>query len=148
LFLLSLRPPYDESPVADMDSIAPEYPFSASAPRWATNERSVRFDVGEAAQGCEKSMLVIAASAAEPRPVPAGNVVGLRTLRCMSQLETIARPVARALSIYRKVARHNPGTQARRGLARHIKNLVEQGVRDPGRLTVHGLSYLRDQDQG
>jgi hypothetical protein len=77
-----------------------------------------------------------------------GNVVGIQTLRCMSQLETIARPVARALSIYRKVARHNPGTQARRGLARHIKHLVEQGVRDPGRLTVHGLSYLRDQDQG
>lgn len=112
------------------------------APRWGNRaEPSI-------SAGLPKLHRRIAGAAGGFAARPGGNVVGFRALRCMSQLETIARPVARALSIYRKVARHNPGTQARRGLARHIKNLVDQGVRDPGRLTVYGLSYLRDQDQG
>lgn len=59
----------------------------------------------------------------------------------MSQLQTIA--VARAISIYRKVARYDPDAKARRGLAAHIKNVTEKGEQDPNRLTVHGLSYLR-----
>jgi hypothetical protein len=59
----------------------------------------------------------------------------------------IANPFVRAIKIYRKVARHEPDQQMRRALARHIKRLAEQGVDDPGRLTVHGLSYLRKLDR-
>ena len=59
----------------------------------------------------------------------------------------IAKPLARAMKIYRKVARHDLDPRTRRDLARHIKRLVEGGVRDPGRLTVHGLSYLRSRDR-
>ena len=67
----------------------------------------------------------------------------------MSSVE-IAKPLARAIKIYRRVARHDLDTQMRRDLARHIKRLAEHGVRDPGRLTVHGLSYLQsiDRDEG
>jgi hypothetical protein len=31
----------------------------------------------------------------------------------------------------------------KRGLARHIKRLADEGMHDTNRLTVHGLSYLR-----
>jgi hypothetical protein len=61
----------------------------------------------------------------------------------MMSVETIAKPIARAINIYRSVARHDLDLRTRRGLARHIKRLAEQGVQDPNRLTVHGLSYLR-----
>jgi hypothetical protein len=37
--------------------------------------------------------------------------------------------------------------RARRGLARHIKRLADEGVQDPNRLTVHGLTYLRNLDR-
>lgn len=59
----------------------------------------------------------------------------------------LAKPVARAIKIYRKVARHDLDQRMRRDLARHIKRLARQGVDDPGRLTVHGLSYLRKLDR-
>ena len=59
----------------------------------------------------------------------------------------IAKPVARAIKIYRRVSRHELDQRMRRDLARHIKRLAEQGVDDPGRLTVHGLSYLRKLDR-
>lgn len=55
----------------------------------------------------------------------------------------IAKPLVRAINIYRRVAHHDLDQQTRRQLARHIKGLAEQGVQDPNRLTVHGLSYLR-----
>ena len=58
----------------------------------------------------------------------------------------IAKPLARAIKIYRKVARHDLDAPTRRDLARHIKQLAERGVRDPSRLTVHGLSYLRSRE--
>jgi hypothetical protein len=59
----------------------------------------------------------------------------------------IAKPLARAIKIYRKVARHDLDPLTRRDLARHIKQLAEGGVRDHGRLTVYGLSYLRSRDR-
>lgn len=59
----------------------------------------------------------------------------------------IAKPLVRAIRIYRKVARHELDPRMRRDLARHMRGLAEQGVDDPGRLTVHGLSYLRKLDR-
>jgi hypothetical protein len=59
----------------------------------------------------------------------------------------IAKPLVRAIRIYRKMARHDLDPRTRRDLARHIRRLAEQGVEDPGRLTVHGLSYLRKLDR-
>jgi hypothetical protein len=67
-------------------------------------------------------------------------------LIAMTSVE-IAKPLARAIKIYRKVARHDLDAPTRRDLARHIKQLAERGVRDPSRLTVHGLSYLRSRDR-
>jgi hypothetical protein len=64
----------------------------------------------------------------------------------MPQVE-IAKPLFRAMKIYRRVARHDLDQGMRRDLARHIRRLAEQGVRDPGRLTVCGLSYLRELDR-
>jgi hypothetical protein len=64
----------------------------------------------------------------------------------MSSVEHIARPIARAINIYRSVARHDLDLRTRRDLARHIKRLADQGVQDQNRLTVHGLSYLRQRD--
>ncbi len=66
----------------------------------------------------------------------------------MSSVEHIAKPIARAIKIYRSVARHELDLCIRRDLARHIKRLAEQGVEDQNRLTVHGLSYLRRRDHG
>ena len=60
----------------------------------------------------------------------------------MSHVE-ISGPLFRAMKIYSRMSRHDLDHQARRALARHIQGLADQGVRDPGRLTVHGLSYLR-----
>jgi hypothetical protein len=65
----------------------------------------------------------------------------------MTSVETIAKPIARAISIYRSVARHDLDMPTRRGLARHIKRLADEGVRDQNRLTVHGLSYLRSLER-
>jgi hypothetical protein len=59
----------------------------------------------------------------------------------------IAKPFVRAIRIYRRMARHELDRQTRRDLARHIRRLAEQGVEDSGRLTVHGLSYLRKLDR-
>jgi hypothetical protein len=65
----------------------------------------------------------------------------------MTPVEHIAKPIARAIKIYRSVARHDLDMQARRGLARHIKRLADEGVEDANRLTVHGLSYLRSLER-
>ena len=59
----------------------------------------------------------------------------------------VAKPVFRAIRIYRKVARHDLDRRLRRDVARHVRSLTEQGVHDPARLTVHALSYLRDRDR-
>jgi hypothetical protein len=60
----------------------------------------------------------------------------------MSTLK-IAKPLARAINIYRSVTKHDLDMQTQRDLARHIKKVAERETQDPGRLTVHGLSYLR-----
>ncbi|MET0675338.1 MAG: hypothetical protein ABW175_06020 [Bradyrhizobium sp.] len=60
----------------------------------------------------------------------------------MPQLE-IAKPLSRAMKIYRRMSRRDLDLGTRRDLARHIRGLAEQGMQDPGRLTVCGLSYLR-----
>jgi hypothetical protein len=59
----------------------------------------------------------------------------------------IAKPLVRAIRIYRKVARHDLDPSVRRELARHIKHLTDQGVHDLNRLTVYGLCYLRTLDR-
>lgn len=75
-----------------------------------------------------------------------GTTAAPCVLIAMTSVE-IAKPLARAIKIYRKVARHDLDAPTRRDLARHIKRLAERGVRDPSRLTVHGLSYLRSRDR-
>ena len=65
----------------------------------------------------------------------------------MASIEQIAKPLARAINIYSRVARHPLDDELRRELARHIKKLADQGVEDSDRLTVHGLSYLRSHEQ-
>jgi hypothetical protein len=37
--------------------------------------------------------------------------------------------------------------QTQRDLARYIKRVAEQETQDPGRLTVHGLSFLRARER-
>src|SRR6202007_3174873 len=64
----------------------------------------------------------------------------------MPSLQQIAKPIARAISIYRRVARRELNDDVRREVARHIKKLAEQGVEDPNSLTAHGLSYLSRRD--
>ncbi|WP_139031494.1 hypothetical protein [Bradyrhizobium sp. ORS 375] len=64
----------------------------------------------------------------------------------MPQVE-IAKPLVRAMNIYRRMAGHDLDRRMRRDLARHIRGLAEQGLHDPGRLTVYGLSYLRKLDR-
>jgi hypothetical protein len=65
----------------------------------------------------------------------------------MASIEEIAKPLARAINIYSRVARHPLDDALRRELARHIKKLADQGIEDSNRLTVHGLSYLRSREQ-
>jgi hypothetical protein len=74
------------------------------------------------------------------------NVASYGALPDMST-SNVAKPLARAINIYRSVSRHDLDMPTRRNLARHIKALAEQGTEDPGRLTVHGLSYLRARYQ-
>jgi len=61
----------------------------------------------------------------------------------MPSSEELAKPLARAINIYSRVTRRELDPNICRELARHIKKLAQQGVEDPNRLTVHGLSYLR-----
>jgi hypothetical protein len=69
-----------------------------------------------------------------------------RPLSNMPEVE-IAKPLFRAMRIYRRMARHDLDRGMRRDLARHIRRLAEQGEQDTGRLTVCGLSYLRELDR-
>ncbi len=56
-------------------------------------------------------------------------------------------PVERALSIYGTLANRSemPGTRER--LSKHLTKIYLEGEQDAHRLTVHGLSYLRDLDR-
>ena len=56
-------------------------------------------------------------------------------------------PVERALSIYGALADRSETRGARERLSRHLMKLYIDGEKDHHRLTVHGLSYLRDLDR-
>jgi len=56
-------------------------------------------------------------------------------------------PVDRALSIYGALADRSETKGARERLSRHLTQLYIEGETDPHRLTVHGLSYLRELDR-
>jgi uncharacterized protein YjbJ (UPF0337 family) len=66
----------------------------------------------------------------------------------MVSLQEIAKPLARAINIYRRIARRELDDDVCRDLARHIKGLADQGIADSDRLTVHGLSYLNRRETG
>ena len=53
-------------------------------------------------------------------------------------------PVDRALSIYGTLANRSETKGAREQLSEHLMSRYLQGEKDEHRLTVHGLSYLRD----
>ena len=56
-------------------------------------------------------------------------------------------PVDRALSIYGALADRAETKGARERLSRHLMKIYIEGETDEHRLTVHGLSYLRDLDR-
>jgi len=56
-------------------------------------------------------------------------------------------PVDRALSIYETLADRSAVRGARQRLSQHLMKMYLQGEKDPHRLTVHGLSYLREIDR-
>jgi hypothetical protein len=56
-------------------------------------------------------------------------------------------PVERALSIYGALADRSETKGARERLSRHLMKLYIEGEKDEHRLTVHGLSYLRELDR-
>jgi hypothetical protein len=56
-------------------------------------------------------------------------------------------PVDRALSIYGALADRAETKGARERLSRHLMKMYIEGEKDEHRLTVHGLSYLRDLDR-
>jgi hypothetical protein len=63
----------------------------------------------------------------------------------MTQMLTL--PVDRALSIYGALADRSETKGARERLSRHLMKLYIEGEKNEHRLTVHGLSYLRDLDR-
>jgi hypothetical protein len=56
-------------------------------------------------------------------------------------------PVDRTLSIYGALADRSETKGARERLSRHLMKLYIDGEKDQHRLTVHGLSYLRELDR-
>lgn len=56
-------------------------------------------------------------------------------------------PVDRALSIYETLADRTAVRGARERLSQHLMKIYLEGETDLHRLTVHGLSYLRDFDR-
>jgi hypothetical protein len=56
-------------------------------------------------------------------------------------------PVDRALSLYGTLADRSETKGARERLSRHLMQLYIAGEKDEHRLTVHGLSYLRELDR-
>ena len=56
-------------------------------------------------------------------------------------------PVDRALSIYETLADRSAIKGTRERLSKHLMKIYLEGEKDPHRLTVHGLSYLRDFDR-
>ena len=56
-------------------------------------------------------------------------------------------PVDRVLSIYGALADRSETKGARERLSRHLMKMYVEGEKDEHRLTVHGLSYLRNLDR-
>ena len=56
-------------------------------------------------------------------------------------------PVDRALSIYETLANRSTVKGARERLSKHLMKMYLEGEKDPHRLTVHGLSFLRNFDR-
>lgn len=56
-------------------------------------------------------------------------------------------PVDRAISLYGTLANRSETKGARERLSRHLMKLYIAGEKDEHRLTVHGLSYLREFDR-
>ena len=56
-------------------------------------------------------------------------------------------PVDRALSIYETLANRSTIKGTRERLSKHLMKMYLEGEKDPHRLTVHGLSFLRDVDR-
>jgi hypothetical protein len=56
-------------------------------------------------------------------------------------------PVDRALSIYDTLADRSETKGAREQLSRHLMKMYIEGETNEHRLTVEGLSYLRNLDQ-
>ena len=56
-------------------------------------------------------------------------------------------PVDRALSIYETLADRTAIKGMRERLSKHLMKIYLEGEKDPHRLTVHGLSFLRNFDR-
>jgi hypothetical protein len=56
-------------------------------------------------------------------------------------------PVDRAISIYETLANRSTVRGAGERLSQHLMRMYLEGEKDPHRLTVHGLSYLRELDR-
>jgi len=56
-------------------------------------------------------------------------------------------PVDRALTIYGALADRSETRGARDRLTKHLMKMYLEGEKDEHRLTVEGLSYLRNLDQ-
>jgi hypothetical protein len=56
-------------------------------------------------------------------------------------------PIDRALRLYGTLANRSETKGARERLSRHLMELYIGGEKDEHRLTVHGLSYLRELDR-
>jgi hypothetical protein len=62
----------------------------------------------------------------------------------MRQFKMHTLPVDRALSIYGALADRSETKGARERLSRHLMKLYIGGEKNEHRLTVHGLSFLRE----
>ena len=56
-------------------------------------------------------------------------------------------PVDRALSIYGALANRSETKGVRERLSKHLMKMHIESEKDEHRLTVHGLSYLRNLDR-
>jgi hypothetical protein len=56
-------------------------------------------------------------------------------------------PVDRALTIYSALADRSETKGSRERLSKHLMQMYIEGEKDEHRLTVHGLSYLRNLDR-
>jgi hypothetical protein len=80
------------------------------------------------------------------RPPPGNDNVPGGLIQMTATHEIALPAIVRALNIYGAVSKHGADRETRLKLARHIVRLCDWGERDPNRLTVHGLTYLRTHD--